>query len=181
MNFSDARKEYTAMEYPDVLRELVKVLKVETYVELGVQKAYTFNRISPYVKRAVAVDINQLPNVVRLDHVEVNIMSTVEFSKIWKDPIDFLFIDACHDKERVLEDFGLFNPFVKEDTGIIALHDTYPIFPELLHPTYCSNAWEAVEEIKNFTKNRRFEVFTLPGPYAGITFVRKVTKPLLWK
>jgi predicted O-methyltransferase YrrM len=181
MEFSEARKIYIAMEYVDVLRGMVEVLKVETYVELGVQKAYTFNRISPYVKRAVAVDIKQLPNVVKLDHVEIYIMSTVEFSKIWKDSIDFLFIDACHDKERVLEDFRLFAPFVRDDTGVIALHDTYPMYKELTVPSYCSNAWEAVEEIKNFTKNRKFEIFTLPGPYAGITFVRKVTKSLIWK
>ena len=180
MEFKEAIGIYGETEYAGLLVDFVKLLKTGTYVELGVRRGYTFNKVSPFVKRAVAVDMREVPGVVKLPHVEVYTMTTSKFSRVWKDPIDLLFIDACHNKESVLEDFRLFVPFVREDLGVIALHDTYPMYKELLIPTYCSNAWEAIQEIKDFTKNRRFEIFTVPGPFAGITFVRKVTKSLIW-
>ena len=174
--FLEAKKKNKQNEFTSFLVELIKVLKVETYVELGVQKGYTFNQISPLVKLAVAVDIK--PFVIVHPNVVVRIMTTVEFSKQWKDPIDFLFIDACHKKEFVLEDFGLFSPFVKEDTGMIALHDTCPAYEELLQDDFCSNAWEAAAIIRN---DPNFETVSIPSKWAGLTLVRKSTKQLWWK
>jgi hypothetical protein len=149
-------------------------------MELGVQGGYTFNKISPLVKRAVAVDIKSLPAVVMHPHVETYIATTENFSKIWKDSIDFLFIDACHKMSSVLEDFTLFSPFVREGTGMIALHDTCPAYEELLRDEYCSNAWKAAWAIRVGSKFVDFEIVTIPSKWAGLTLLRKATKQLWW-
>lgn len=176
--FEIAKKKNKQNEFTTFLVELVKLLEPHTYIELGVQKAFTFNKISPLVKKAVAVDINPMPLVTMYPHVETYMSTTVNFSKIWKDPIDFLFVDACHKKSSLLEDFSLFSRFVREGTGMIALHDTCPAYEELLQDEYCSNAWEAAWEIRN--KAVGFEVVTIPSRWAGLTLLRKATKQLWW-
>ena len=178
-SFQEALKANKFNEFSLFLVELVKVMKVHTYVELGVSRGYTFNKISPHVEKAIAVDITPMPYVARLPNVRVYTMSTQDFSKVWKDPIDFLFIDADHKKEAVLRDFYLFLPYVKTNTGLIALHDTLPAYRELLDDKYCSNAWEAVKEIKEDLGNS-IEMLSIPSSWAGLTLVRKVSKPLLF-
>jgi predicted O-methyltransferase YrrM len=45
--------------------------------------------------------------------------------RLWKEPIDLLFIDASHNYESVHRDFLLWAPFVKIG-GVIAMHDVSP-------------------------------------------------------
>lgn len=178
--FEVAKKKNKQNEFTTFLVELVKLLESHTYVELGVQKAFTFNKVSPFVKRAIAVDINPMSSVITYPHVETHVYTTENFSKIWKDPIDFLFIDACHKKESVLEDFTLVSPFVREGTGMIAMHDTCPAYEDLLQDDFCSNAWEAAWEIRNNPKFKDFEIVTIPSKWAGLTLLRKAKHQLWW-
>jgi glycosyltransferase involved in cell wall biosynthesis len=171
---------YKETEHVNLLKEFFKLLKIDTYVELGVKNGFTFNNLSPYVKRAVGVDVLPMPKVNVSPQVQLFQMTTEEFSKVWNEPIDFLFIDADHKKESVLNDFNMFSKFVKENTGIIAIHDTYPVYSELLDPMFCNNAWEAAWEIRNNPDYKEFEFFTIPGPFAGLTLLRKSKKPLGW-
>lgn len=166
--------------------ELVKLLKPHTYIELGVKWGYTFNQISPIVERAIAVDQAGCRGIIRRPTVEIYDYSTDDFAKLWtekRDPIDFLFIDACHEKNQVLKDFNNFFPFVVPYTGIICLHDTYPIKKELAVDGYCGNAWEAAKEIKDDSiYNKYCEIVTIPGPWFGMSIIRKVQqgKHLEW-
>lgn len=63
--------------------------------------------------------------VVRLD-LEPYVTPVVGDSRVvsrgWKDPIDFLFIDASHVYEDVVQDFDNLFPYVV-DGGVVALHD----------------------------------------------------------
>jgi hypothetical protein len=158
--------------------ELVKLLKPHTYVELGVKWGYTFNQIAPLVSRAVAVDQAGCRGIIRRSNVELSDFSTDDFAKLWAeqgDPIDFLFIDACHEKEQVLKDFNNFFRYVTPGTGIICLHDTYPIKKELAVEGYCGSAWEAAKEIRNNSLyNRHCEIVTIPGPWFGMSIIRKI-------
>ena len=160
-----------------VMVELAKIFQPHTYVEVGVQKSYTFNKMSPLVKRAVAVDIMPPRNLDAWKHVETYVMSSLEFAQQWKDPIDILFIDADHRKEALLADFEALSPFVR-DTGFIMLHDTHPVNEGLLSDGYCSDAFMAAWQI--FKTKPEFQIFTFPGPWAGLSLVRKATKPLYW-
>lgn len=162
--------------------EMVNLFEPHTYVELGVKRGYTFNTISPMVKRAIAVDMNGTKYIKRLSNVETFDMTTYEFSKMWEDPIDMLFIDACHDKDYVISDFVNIGKYVKEGTGLILMHDTYPVKEELLDKGYCSDAWEAAYTIHSHSMFDSYEIVTLPGPWAGLSIARRVgTHHLQWK
>lgn len=173
-------KKYKQQEFREVMIELVKLFIPAVYVEIGIQKGYTFNAISPLVKRAIAVDTATAPKIVKANNVEVYQMDSTEFTKSFKGEIDLLFIDADHRKNSVLLDFDNLSPFVKEGTGLIFLHDTYPMAEHLLSDRFCSNAWEAAYEIRTNKKYKDFEIVTLPGPYAGISIIRKAPKHLHW-
>lgn len=172
-------KEYREMEHKNLLVEIAKLFKPETYMEIGVKKCYTFNSILPYVKKAVAVDIVNREKYIDYS-TSVKIIKcwlpSYDFSKIWKGDIDLLFIDGNHHKESVLNDFYNFLPFVKKETGLIFLHDTYPIKRELIVDGYCSNAWEAAKEIRQEFSQVELEIITLPGPWAGLSMIRPLDK-----
>lgn len=180
-NFDGLKKKYKNMEFLDLFIEIVKVMNIETYVELGVRKGYTFNVIAPLVKKAIAVDISDMNLIKEIPNVTKIQMNTNDLAKIWNVPIDFLFIDAWHEKEQVLKDFNNYSKFVKEGTGIIALHDTHPVDERLLTENNCFSAWEAAWEIKKNKDYSDFEIFTFPGPFAGLSLLRKCKNQLSWK
>jgi len=173
-------KEGGGMEFGKLFIELFRLLEPCTYMELGIKAGYTFNQLSPLVKRAIAVDAAAHEDVIINKNVEYHIMTTDDFSEIWTDPIDFLFIDALHEKEQVLRDFNHFAPFVVENTGVIALHDTYPVQKSLLEEGRCWNAWEAAWELRTNPVYSDYEFFTIPGPYAGLTLMRRAKKQVGW-
>jgi hypothetical protein len=193
--------------------ELVKLYHPKVYVEIGVAEGYTFKQIvqctRDIIERAIAVDIKPMPHIPRMGNVEPHQMSSQEFAKIWKDPIDMLFIDGDHNKETVEHDFFEIGKFVRPGTGLILLHDTHPMNEELLQPQFCHNAWEFANSIfdstsvqfeyggmvsvkqedtgiwldkENYWKDVYIEVLTLPGPWAGMTIVKKRGQHhLCWK
>lgn len=163
--------EYRQMEFRQLLVELVNLFKPHTYMEIGVKDGWTFNKIAPLVKRAVGVDIIASP-VLDLPHVEFVQSDSKSFAKKWLDPIDFLFIDADHHCNSVLLDFHLFAPYVRPETGLIFMHDTYPIRKELLQEGYCYDAWRAAKTLQELSRNF-YEIITLPGPWAGLSILRK--------
>lgn len=172
-------KEYKEMEFKNLILEMVHLFKPKTYVEIGVKKGYTFNTISSFVERAVAVDINffkPLPPISGSTRIDVFQCTSKEFASKWateeNNQIDFLFIDADHKCESVLEDFNILSSFVPLHTGLIFLHDTYPINETLLQDGYCSTAWKAARTIYKYGAG--YEIVTLPGPWAGLSIIRKV-------
>jgi len=169
-------------EYRNFIIELATLFQPHTYVEIGARFGYIFNEVSKYVKRAAAVDITPLDNIiVRIGCVELYQMDSQEFTKQWKDPIDLLFIDADHREESVIRDFTLLSKFVKPHTGLILLHDTYPVNERLLKDDRCSDAWKAASRIHRSNRIfKDFEIVTLPGPWAGLSIIRKVYNKHGW-
>lgn len=181
-------------EHRELIIALCKLFQSEVYVELGVKDGYVFNEVAKYVKKAVGVDQKGFTRHTEyLSNAVLYTTSTDNFIKIWKknhikynryglyqeENIDMLFIDACHEKEQVLNDFFGLECFVKTNTGLILLHDTYPCSPNLASSKYCWNAYEAAYEIrKNFSE--QFEIVTLPGPIAGISIIRKAVQQVPW-
>ena len=158
-------------EYREFIIELVKLFKPKTYVEIGARYGYVFNSVSPYCERSIAVDL-RLSGIKKRQGVECFQMSSQEFSEQWNEDIDLLFIDADHNKKAVLQDFTNLSKWVKPITGLILLHDTYPVKEDLLKSDACSNAWEAARLIHEHLMYHDFEIVTLPGPYAGLSIIR---------
>ncbi len=176
-------------EFLPLMIEIARLMKPKIYIELGVRKGNTFRALAPFAGYSIAVDKERgrIPEVIKagkLKRAAFFQMKTDEFAQIWSgkpEPIDLLFIDADHEKEQVLKDFDNFSPFLKEETGLICMHDTLPANPELLRPGKCGTAWKAAWEIRTAKKYEGFEVLTLPGNWVGLTLVRKSKKQLYWK
>lgn len=159
-------------EFKSLIVELARLFKPDTYVEIGARFGYVFNRVSRYARRSIAVDIIKMDKVDRHPNIDIYQMTSKDFASIWKDPIDMLFIDADHSAEAVIADFIALSKFVRNDTGLILLHDTYPVNERLLKNDRCGDAWKVAKIIHNKFKN--FEIVTLPGPWAGLSIIRKV-------
>jgi len=176
--------KYRVTEFVPLMTELIRLYKPHTYVEIGVRKGYTFNNliIMDEIKRAVAVDISIQRTVAKPDgKVEHYEMPSLEFAKVWKDPIDLLFIDADHRARSVLADFNALSPFVAKGHGLILLHDTHPNDECLIADGYCYDAWEAASTIHKHGVYADWEIVTLPGPYAGLSIIRNAEKHLAWR
>jgi len=180
-------KKHRGMEYRALIVELVKLLEPKVYVEVGTQKGYTFNYIATMslIQRAIAIDTVMQASVLNTDKTELYGMTTKDWAKKWslepKEFIDFLLIDADHEKKAVLQDLDIMLPFVRTGSGLIFLHDTHPNAEYLISPGYCNNAWEAARFIFKNRKYKNLEVVTFPGPYAGLSIVRKAPQHLNWR
>jgi predicted O-methyltransferase YrrM len=167
------RQKY--QEYRDFILELVLLFKPRTYCEIGVKKGYVYNHIAPHVERAVAVDIAPFRGIYKKKGAMHYPMSSDDFVQEWYNQedqtIDLLFIDGDHSKRQVLRDFVGLEVFVPEHTGLILLHDTYPISEELCQKRYCGSAWKAVKSLKESPYH--IDMVTLQGPRAGLTIIRK--------
>ena len=154
----------------------------DTYVEVGLQKGYTFKHIAPMVTRAIGIDKKLLFSNIDLPNSTLYESDSIKIAKNWTDgAIDLLFIDGDHREKSVLADVDAFLPYVRPCTGLILLHDTYPSIPKLEADGYSSTAGTAARKIHKSPKYKNIEIVTLPGPYAGLSILRKATQHLHWK
>lgn len=150
--------------------------KPQIYVELGAFQCSTFNIVAKHVTEwSYAVDIGNFSIHMESDsRRSFYTMSTEKFSKFWSraigKQIDLIFIDASHQKESVIEDVNNFLPFLRTTTGLMLLHDTWPLNKAQTHPGYSGDGYLAIKEIKKISG---CEVLTIPIPY-GITIIRKM-------
>lgn len=168
-------QEYREMEFIELFIALAKLYRPKVYVELGVKKGYTLKRMAPFVGQAIGIDI--VPLAIDLPNVKFVQGKTTEFAEslAGREPfIDMLFIDADHSTKAVLEDFYAYFPYVKPGTGLILLHDTHPINEELTEDGYCSDAWKTAVYLRKEGYCMDLEIVTLPGPWAGLSIVRKL-------
>ena len=170
-----APKKYKETEFVPLLIELAKLFQPGVYCELGVKKCYTFNRMLPYVGKGIAIDIQDCYDYINKSkrNWEFHQCDSKQFVEKYDGPmIDFLFIDANHSCKSVLEDLRLMKPLVKAWTGLVFLHDTYPVEPGLLQEGYCYDAWRAANTI--WSREDCWEIVTLPGPWAGLSILRRL-------
>lgn len=163
--------EYRNMEFANLLIEFAKLLKPKVYVELGVRKGYTLAKMVPFVGKAIGVDpaplVENVPGAILVKQMSLAYAATLK-----GESIDFLFVDADHHCEAVINDVLAFLPFIKTGTGMIFLHDTHPIIPELATDGYCYDAWRAAAVIHDGI-GPNLEIVTIPGPWAGLSILRK--------
>ncbi len=175
-------KENNTIPHGDLIVAFAKMLKPKTYVELGVYKCEIVNKMIPWVQDTVyAVDIQKDAGLFMKKSSKAHFYNgtTDNFAAELKRKnvtIDMIFIDADHRKESVLTDFKNYFPLVKED-GIIFLHDGYPKNREETGDGYCSNCWEAIQELSKHTDT--YEMMTIPL-HPGLTICRKRTKQVPW-
>lgn len=175
--------QHNDLLYVNIIVLIAKSLRPHTYVELGVYQCDVINKVIPYVKdNAYAIDISANSKLFLKNDNRANFLlgTAREFAKkiaTEKITIDMLFIDADHRKDAVLDDFNTLFPYVRED-GIIFLHDGYPRNIEQTKDGYCSNSWEAIDELTRAAGDA-YEMMTIPQ-HPGLTLCRKRTKQIPW-
>ena len=114
------------------------------------------------------MDINEISNLENIDFYK---MTTDEFFSINNNTFDIIFIDASHEFNQVKNDFNnslnILNKY-----GIIILHDTDPITPELLSPLHCNDSYRIIDYIE-LEYNESLNIITLPIQETGMTFVMR--------
>lgn len=163
-------------EYLALIIEMARVLEPDVYCELGIYEAYTFNRMLPYVGHGIGIDIRDKRVHITDTHDNWEFFkgTSKEFVEKYSGPkIDLLFIDADHTATAVIQDLENLKPHIKPETGMVLLHDTYPVRKDLIQPGYCGNAWEAAKEVHHSLRDS-WEIVTIPEPWAGLSILRKL-------
>lgn len=153
-----------------IIEEIAKGMKAagfnESYLELGIAKGACFNRVAPYFKRSVAVDINDKSRIV--NNCSYSFQGTTdEYFNICDEKFDLIFIDANHRIENVKKDFNNSLQCLKP-RGIIILHDTYP--PTKEFNKHCFNAWR-IQYVLSGKSTSGIQFVNLPF-YYGLTIVK---------
>ena len=166
------------MKHESFVEFIASYVKPDIYVELGVYDCSTFHKVSEHVVGwSFGVDINPLNDKEKLG-TTIYKETTQDFARRWKneieddivDDIDLIFIDADHSKEAVLKDVENFWPHIKDDTGLIILHDTWPLNKVQTASGYSGDCYLATKEIK---EKYACELLTIPVPY-GLSVIRKI-------
>jgi predicted O-methyltransferase YrrM len=158
----------------EFLDGLIKWIKPERYLELGVREGRTFTKVAQHCEKAIGVDMDPAPFQLE-PNMEYHTKLTDEYFRTLDPDIKFdvVFIDADHSHEQSLKDFMNVKDRIIDD-GFIFLHDTYP-YDEVFFSKYaCNDVYKTALYIKqNFIDE--FEVVTLPiNP--GVTIVKKISR-----
>ena len=163
----------------EIIPLIAKGLKPAVYVELGIGYAGSIllsNMIDTLPDTEIwGIDIVDMRAEFSGRNANIFHGSTEQFHRLWEEqggkPIDLIFIDADHCAESVLEDVGDFLPFLTPDTGIMILHDTWPVDRDWTGPDKSGDSYKVPKVLKSELTN--VEIFTLPIHH-GLTFIRKV-------
>ena len=160
------------MSYHDVIGDIARNSKYETYLELGVNTGVTFFKVAPYVKEAIGVDHCYAPSEEQLrNHKNATIIKskTDDFFKSFNKPLDLVFIDADHHFEAALKDFENSLHLLKKG-GCIILHDTDPIDASHQGQQLCGDCYRLVDILE---ARHDLNIVTLPIWAAGLSIVTR--------
>jgi len=185
------RQKNWARAFPNLVEQIARGLldsdALNNYLELGVFRCRTFNKVAPLAKNAYAVDSS--PRRRKYATQNKNLIwfnqTTDDFFKQLDDGImfDLVFIDACHSYQNSMMDFK--NSFKHlNDNGIIILHDTYPPSDAFISDGSvrgCGGVYQTALEIKKEWSDV-CEITTLPF-WFGLSIVRKIPRDIQvhWK
>jgi len=157
------------------------ILRPDTYLELGLDKAETISKVRKYTKQAIGVDINKPENTVGFTFYQMDtdsFFAKIKCKEIIIPTLDMVFIDAYHSYEQSSRDFN--NAFeYLSDNGLIFLHDTYPKNEFFTDQGYCGDSYKTAWHIR-MLRVSCCEIVTIPC-HPGISIVRKCSKQLPWK
>lgn len=174
------QKFQRSVEHKNLILSLADIFQFETYVHAGLKKANAdfFNSMAKKVGVAYAVDQKPMKFVQDRSNVFVQQMPFDLFINTWDHSIDLMFIDGVGG-DRCNQIMGIVDlalPYLKTQTGLMLIHDTFPVRKSLLSSDDCSDAWQVAKIIREGKKYKDFESLTLPGPWHGLTIIRYVGK-----
>lgn len=152
------------MHPEEIVVTIAKGMLPNTYLELGVYKGETFNKVVPFTKKAIGVDVAP----TKLNGLFFQ-METSSFFEIFQEPVDLVFIDADHSYEAAKKDF-LASLKLLAPNGVILLHDSDPNNDKLAAPGYCADSFKLVAELE---KSNEVNIVTLPLFAPGMSIITR--------
>jgi len=107
----------------ELLNALVKAHGYTSYLEIGVESGYTFDRVA--VQHKVGVDPNGLATLQ---------LTSDEFFAANLEAFDLIFVDGCHEEHQAYRDMVHALAFLRPG-GTVVVHDCLP----------STRAWEALD------------------------------------
>jgi len=168
--------------HENYIAHLASLIQPELYVEVGIDKCQTFNKVLPFAKYLIGIDINpRCANYVtkspKAKFYNTTSSKLARLAKKDKLTIDMLFIDADHSENQALKDFNNLFPFVT-DNGLILLHDSFPKEKKGAMRGGAGTVYRAIEKLSKNTKE--YEMVTIPIP-PGLTILRKRKSQVHWQ
>jgi len=168
--------------HTEFLLNLVRLLRPNLYVEVGVYEAVTLNQVARYCNHAIGIDTNP-ESFTRIRGKNISGINgtsdELQNHKLIKDNnlIDIAFVDGNHDSNQVLRDFRNIRPFCANNSLII-FHDTYPKSPDFLDSRKCSDSYRVPELIHQELASS-WNYVTIPR-HPGMTLFSQRNKLPTW-
>jgi len=164
LTISDLKKyNYTTAHCFDLFYELVKTLKPEAILEIGLGEGGSTRAFliacRDHGGHLYTIEINPNRHVIEsIAKHELNsywTLITGDSREIkWDKNIDILFIDSDHTPEVVEVELNKYLPYLKRH-GVLLVHDMNPIHPDhvrSIHRKYIAKVYEILPKyIKRFT------------------------------
>ena len=163
-DMSYANIKGTTFDHSGIIYNIAMTTGCTSYLELGLYKGSTINRINAIVPCCVGVDIVPV-------HISGKFFlgTTDDFFKSNTDTFDIIFIDADHQFEAVKRDF--YNSLsILNKYGLIFIHDTDPISIEYTANGYCGDSYKILQILND---NNDLNSITIPVLEAGLTIVNR--------
>lgn len=142
----------------DVINILSKYIKAKSYLEIGVDAGYNFQKID--IPQKTGVDPNKKSKATCF-------LSSDEFFKINKQKFDIIFIDGLHTSDQIEKD--IFNSLdILNPKGYIVCHDILPknkkmqIVPRI-QKEWTGDVWKTWVKIRSIRHN--LEMFVVDCDY----------------
>ena len=171
--------EHLGMNYIDFLSLIHSHLRPKTYLEVGVAKGYTLQKVTC---STIAVDpffdLEVTATGARSQTLFFQMTSDEFFasnspSQIFGRPIDFAFLDGLHESEALLRDFINTEQHCRSNS-IIALHDCIPQHSSWASRAFDQAAWTGdVWKVVAILKEQRpdLKIFSFDAAPTGVVLI----------
>ena len=162
-------RESATHEHIATFQILNMVLKLKKILEIGVFEGST---TIPFLESAIENDgfvtsidiadcIEAKKRVVKLGYEDYwKFIQSDSLDVVWNDSIDHLYIDGLHTYEQLTKELEKYEPFVKNNMGIITIHDLVD-----------KRVSDAVDD---YIKNRKDLVYKRYFNCAGLAVIIKI-------
>jgi predicted O-methyltransferase YrrM len=165
--------------HPSFIKKLAIGMDNPKYLEVGIYRGETFNRVAKHCSLAVGIDIDPLAlsSIRKKKNIKLRLgdMDSIraEFAETF---FDLIFIDADHRKGAVVSDFSVAKDLLSQN-GLILMHDTWPGSIEFADEARCGTAYLALPDLRKSLPDWQF--ITLPF-HPGLTFAQRIAAKPAW-
>lgn len=168
--------------YYHVLARILKLVKLRTYVEIGVEEGESLRLVEP---PALAIGIDPEPRLTHPPQANQRVftMTSDAFfashdlrAELGGLPVDLAFIDGMHHFEYALRDFTNLERYCARDSTIL-IHDCFPMDRETAerdrrYTFWSGDVWRLMVLLKKHRPD--LAVHTIGAPPTGLGLVRNL-------